>query len=355
VTASIGLIGAGWRAEYVLRIARELPERFRVARVLVRSDPSAASVTARWGVPSGTSLAGFLAEPYDFVFIAAPPQAAPGLIEAVVAAGVPVLSETPPAPDVAALESLWAAVGGAPVQVAEQYFLQPHHAARLAVVRSGVLGDVSSVSVSVAHGAHGVSLIRRLLGVGLDEATVSAHSIPDRVLTTYSRAGWHDELVETESPRTTALLRFGSRVALFDFTEAQYSSPVRSRHVSVRGARGEIDDNTVRYLRGPGDVTVGELRREVAGVESEQYGHHLRRVSLHDEVLFENRFAPARLSDDEIAVAETLHRMARFAQTGEGSYGLAEASHDQHLGLLIAEAAHSGETVRSGRRPWAVA
>jgi predicted dehydrogenase len=351
-TASIGLIGAGWRAEYFLRIARELPERFRVARVLVRTEGSATSVSEAWGVPATTSIDDFLAEAYDFVVVSVPPAAAPGLIESVVAAGIPVLSETPPAPDVAALESLWAAVGGAPVQVAEQYLFQPHHAARLSVLRSGVLGDVTSARVSTAHGYHGVSLLRRFLGLGLEPATITAHSIPDRVLSSNSRAGWHPELVETASPRTTALLRFGEKAAIFDFTEEQYFSPVRSRHVSIRGTRGEIDDNTVSYLRGPGDATVTQFRREVTGIESDLYGNHLRRVSLHDEVHFENPFAPARLSDDEIAVAETLRLMARYVATGAGFYSLAEASHDHYLGLLIAESAATESTVRSADMPW---
>jgi predicted dehydrogenase len=351
-SATIGLVGAGWRAEYFLRIARELPDRFRVSRVLVRSEGSAEAVAERWGVGAGTSLADFLSGDYDFVVVSTPPTEAPGLIEALVAAGIPVLSETPPAPDVASLRSLWATVGGAPVQVAEQYFLQPHHAARLAVARSGLLGEVTSATVSVAHGYHGVSLLRRYLGLGLDEAVVTAHSLPDRVLSANSRAGWHSELVEVESPRTMALLRFGDRTAVFDFTDEQYYSPVRSRHVSLRGTRGQVDDDTVRYLRGPGDVTVAELRREVTGIQSDLQGNALRRVTMGDEVLFENRFAASRLNDDEIAGAETMHRMAGFVATGEEFYGLAEASHDHHLGLLIAESARTGSTLRSERMPW---
>jgi predicted dehydrogenase len=352
VTTTIGLIGAGWRAEYFLRIARELPESFRVSRVLVRSETSAAAVVERWGVEAGTSLSGFLAGRYDFVVVSTPPAAAPGLIEALVAAGIPVLTETPPAPDVAALVALWSTVGGAPVQVAEQYFLQPHHAARLAVVRSGGLGEVTSASVSVAHGYHGISLLRRYLGLGLTDATVTAHSIPDRVMRANSRAGWHSGLVETASPRTMALVRFGERTGIFDFTDEQYYSPVRSRHVSVRGTHGEIDDNTVSRLRGPGDVTVTDLRREVTGIESDLPGNSLRRITLHDDVLFENRFAPARLNDDEIAVAETMRRMAVFVATGEEFYGLAEASHDHHLGLLIAESARTETTLRTEPMPW---
>jgi len=355
--ARIGLIGAGWRAEYFLRIARELPDRFTVARVLVRTVSSASSVTEKWGVPAATDFADFVRDDYDYVVVSTPWDVVPGLIERLVAAGIPVLSETPPAPDVAALRSLWGRVGGAPVQVAEQYFLQPHHAARLAVVRSGLIGEVSSARVSVAHGYHGVSLARLLLGVGFEPVTIRADALPDPVLSSNGRGGWHDELVAVPGRRTVAMLRFGDagpqqRNAVFDFTDEQYFSPVRSRHISVRGTRGEIWDNTVNHLVGPGDPATGELRREVTGIESELSGNHLRRITLHAGVYFENRFAPARLNDDEIAVAEVMHRMAVFVATGESFYSLAEASHDHYLGLLVDEAAASGETVRSEAMPW---
>ncbi|WP_411700141.1 Gfo/Idh/MocA family protein [Conyzicola sp.] len=350
--AVIGLIGAGWRAEYFLRIARDLPERFVVARVLVRTEASATSVGQKWGVPTGTSLADFVKNDFDYVVVSAPWDAVPELIEALVAAGIPVLSETPPAPDVAALRSLWGSVGGAGVQVAEQYHLQPHHAARLAVVRSGLIGEVSSARVSVAHGYHGVSLARLYLDVGFEPVTVRADGLTDPLLSSNGRVGWKETLEPVPGRRTVALLRFGAKSAVFDFTDEQYFSPVRSRHLSVRGDRGEIWDNTVSHLAGPGDPVTGELQRDVTGVESELSGNYLRRVTLHTEVYFENRFAPARLNDDEIAVAESMHRMSVFVATGEPFYPLAEASHDHYLGLLIDEAAVTGETVRSEAMPW---
>jgi hypothetical protein len=149
-----------------------------------------------------------------------------------------------------------------------------------------------------------------------------------------------------------ALLRFDGKSAVFDFTDEQYFSPVRSRHTAVRGERGEIWDNTVSHLIAPGNAATGELRRDVTGIESELSGNFLRRVTLHTEVYWQNRFAPARLNDDEIAVAEAMRRMAVFVQTGEPFYPLAEASHDHYLGLLIDEAAATGETVRSETMPW---
>ncbi|GAB2461203.1 putative dehydrogenase [Conyzicola lurida] len=353
--ARIGLVGAGWRAEYFLRIARELPDRFEIARVLVRTAESAASVARAWDVPSTTHLADFLADRYDYVVVSTPPDVARELIEALVSAGVPVLTETPPAVDVAALRSLWTAVGGAPVQVAEQYHLQPHHVARLAVARSGLVGEVSSVRVSTAHGYHGMSLARRALGIGFEPVSVSANTVPDPTLAFRGRNGFFDTLEEVPNERTIALLRFdgeGPRTAVFDFSEQQYWSPARSRHLGIRGTRGEIDDDDVHYLAGPANAVTARLTREATGIDGDLGGSHLVRISLHGDIQYGNRFAPARLNDDELAVAETMHLMARFVVTGEPFYGLAEASHDHYLGQLVQAAATSGTVLHSSPMPW---
>jgi hypothetical protein len=71
-----------------------------------------------------------------------------------------------------------------------------------------------------------------------------------------------------------------------------------------------------------------------------------------DEWVFENRFAPARLSDDEIAIAECLVRMSECVGGGPDLYSFAGASQDQYLSLLMKQAALTGEAVRSRRQVW---
>ncbi|WP_342438544.1 hypothetical protein NSS79_05190 [Paenibacillus sp. FSL L8-0436] len=70
------------------------------------------------------------------------------------------------------------------------------------------------------------------------------------------------------------------------------------------------------------------------------------------EWLYRNPFAPARLTDDEIAIAESLVRMQRHVQGGPSFYSLAEGCQDQYLALLLEQAAASGETVTSHSQPW---
>src|SRR4029453_13070499 len=93
--------------------------------------------------------------------------------------GLPVLAETPPAPDLASLRELWAAVGDSGlVQVAEQYPMMPPPAARAALVASGAIGTPTQVQVSSTQQYHAVALIRGLLGAGRGPVTVRTTLLP---------------------------------------------------------------------------------------------------------------------------------------------------------------------------------
>ena len=357
---SIGIIGASWRAQYYLRIARQLPESFVVRHALVRTESSATQVAADWGVPATTDATTFLRNgPYDYVVVATPRAVTPQLILWLVAAGIPVLTETPPAEDLPGLVDLYGKIGEAPVQVAEQYQFQPQHAARLAAARSGLLGTVTSARMSIAHGYHGVSMLRFAIGAGFGPVAITAQAMTERLFSARGRDDWNAEFVETDARRTTALLRFGDgqeqRFGQLDFSDEQYFSPIRSRHIGIQGSRGEVEDDRVSYLTVPGSAVHESLYRETTGVDGDLEGSFLRRVWLGRNVYYENRFVPARLNDDELAVAEVMQRMAEFIRTGLEFYGLADASHDHYLGLLIDEAARTGRVVRSAAVPWAMA
>ena len=126
VMTTFALIGSGFRAQAFLKVAREL---------------GTVSCAGRWSVPRAsldvptfTSLDACLREVrVDFVLTATPRSVTPQFIVDAVDRGLPVLAETPPAPDLDGLRALWSAVGDSGlVQVAEQYLLMPSHAARAA-------------------------------------------------------------------------------------------------------------------------------------------------------------------------------------------------------------------------------
>ncbi|HEX8834065.1 MAG TPA: Gfo/Idh/MocA family oxidoreductase [Abditibacteriaceae bacterium] len=159
--------GNGWRAGFFLRIARALPDRFRVTGMQVRDAAAGEELEREWNVPTHRDFESLLDVPADFVVVSVPWPVAPQMLQELAKRGIPALCETPPAPDLEGLNSLYElALNGAKIQVAEQLQFRPLHAARISLANSGRLGRVTQAQVSVAHGYHGISLLRRYLQTG---------------------------------------------------------------------------------------------------------------------------------------------------------------------------------------------
>src|ERR1700754_5208241 len=110
----LSIVGAGWRSEYFLRIARALPDRFSVRTVVARSVERASRLREAYGVRVVDGVDALLRDGAgDAVVVVLPAAAAPEVTTALVKAGTAVLTETPPAPGVAAMHDLWAALGAA--------------------------------------------------------------------------------------------------------------------------------------------------------------------------------------------------------------------------------------------------
>jgi hypothetical protein len=348
-----GLVGGGWRAEFYFRIAQELPGRFRVAGCFARSEATRNGIKRAWDIPVFDTIDGLLSEGPDFVVTSVPWAASGPLLVELAAQNMPVLAETPPASDLGALISLRQNLPDkARVQVAEQYAFQPLHAARLAFVRAGKLGEISQVQVSVAHGYHGISLIRKFLGVSFENAVIRASAFKSPLIAGPGRTGPPSEEKKKESLQIIAHLEFGDKLAIFDFTPDQYFSWVRSQRLLVRGDRGEINNLDVSYLADFRTPVRIRFDRNDAGQAGNLEGYYHKGYSAGGENWYQNPFAPGRLSDDEIAVATCLESMKRYLETGDSFYSLAEASQDHYLNLLLNEATTTGKTVESSDQAW---
>jgi len=352
-TVPFAIVGSGWRAEFYLRIARELPERFAVAGLYSRNPSVRASLARDWAVRTPATLDELLASGPAFVVLSVPPRATPGLLEELSRRDIPVLTETPPAPDLDGLRALEPlARRGARIQVAEQYQFQPLHAARLAIARSGRLGTISQAQVSAAHGYHGMDLLRRFLDDRFGPVSIRAQRFESTIVAGPDRAGPpRDERIVPAS-QVIATLDFDGRPGVHDFTEDQYFSRIRSNRVLVRGERGEINDTTVRWLMDATTPVSMDLQLHETGRDGNLEGLGFTGITLGPEWLVRNEFAGARLSDDELAVATCLARMAEYVDGGPGFCDLAEGVHDHYLGLMIDAAVASGTTVRVGGHLW---
>ncbi|MBI4979865.1 MAG: Gfo/Idh/MocA family oxidoreductase [Spirochaetes bacterium] len=346
-TINFGIIGGGWRTEFYMRIAEELPSRFIVSGVVVRDAAKGAAFEKRWNVRTFRTAGELVksAKP-AFVVLSVPWKASPNLILELAALDIPVLAETPPAPDIPAIDQLMTDIPKhARVQVAEQYPFQPHLAAALTVAQSGKLGIVSQVQASLAHGYHGMVMLRKLLGVHAEAASIRAFNFTSPIVNGPGRNGPPEVEEIKESAQTVAHISFGKKLGVFDFSGEQYFSWIRSPRLLVRGDRGEINNDTVRYLKDFRTPVRSVFFRENAGENGNLEGHYLKGIMFGDEWIYRNPFIPARLTDDEIAVAACLEKMNAYVSGGDAFYGLAEASYDHYLGIMMNRAANDGTAV----------
>ncbi|GAA2594601.1 hypothetical protein GCM10010435_87040 [Winogradskya consettensis] len=345
---TFAFVGFGFRAATFHRVAQALPH-LRCVGAVVRKPLSV--------LPSYGAISDCLREARpDFLVIAVPREANPGLIAEAVALGVPVLAETPPAPDLAGLRALWEVAGRSGlVQVAEQYLLMPTHAARLAAVRSGIIGTPTQVQVSSTQQYHAVSLIRGLLGVGHDPAAVRATRTVAPLLDPLDRAGWTGALEPKPATTTIATVDFGrGRSGVYDFTTGQTRNLLRFRRLLVRGTHGELHDDEIVHMPAAETISRVPLLRRQSGHDLDLNGFDTATVTLGGtEVLYRNPYPGTRFNDDEIATAALLDAMAAWVR-GEGPppYPLAEGMQDQLLALAIEDAATTAHEITTTTQPW---
>jgi len=352
-----GIVGSGWRSEFFLRLARKLPERLAVTGVVTRSADRGAEVEAAWGVPTFRTIDELLtaSERPEFVIPSVPWSITPQVTKDLVRRDVPVLAETPPAPDADGLRDLWRETGASGlVQVAEQYLLMPGHAARLALLREGVIGEVTSVQMSSTHLYHAVSLIRHTLGVGFDPVTVTARSFTAPLADPLSPNGWSDDLTPKDASTTIALLDFDGRMGLYDFTDNQWWNPLRSRRMVVRGSLGEIVDDLVVRMADPRTPVESPLVRRMTGTDLNLEGVEVRHISFDGRVVYRNDYVGANFSEDDLAVVDLLCRTGAWVR-GEGPqpYPLSDGCQDHLISLAIQESARTGTAVTTAREAWA--
>jgi predicted dehydrogenase len=354
---TFGIVGSGWRTTFFLRLARVLPQRLRVAGVVTRTAQRAAEIAAESGIRAFLNLDELLAhERPDYVIVSTNWPTTPVVTRELVARGVRVLAETPPAPDLDGLRALWADVGASGlVQVAEQYLLMPAHAARLAVLRAGTIGEVSSVHVSSTHLYHAVSLFRGLLGVEFEPVEIDARAFSAPLANPLRGGEWTGDDNPQPTRTTIATLDFGDgRSALYDFTDNQWWNPLRERRIVIRGSRGEIVDDEVVRLVDPLTPVRSSLQRRETGRDLNLEGRDLHHISVDGTVLYRNPYVGSGLSEDDIAVAAIAEAAGAWARSeGPEPYPLAQACQDHRLGLAIEESVRLGRPVRTVIEPWA--
>ncbi len=351
---SFGIVGAGWRSLFYLRIAKAMPEEFKVSGMVVRNEEKRPRYEATWGVRTFATLDEMLAKTSpSFVVSSVSWDANPGILKELSERGMPTLSETPPAPDLPGLiEVNKLTERGARIQVAEQYHLQPHHAALSALVATQILGRPSQAQVSVGHGYHGISLIRRFLGIGYEPPKITGFQFTSPLVVAPGWGGPQEKQTIKQSKQDFYWFDWGDRSGLLDFTDDQYFGWLRNTRILIRGERGEVMNDHAFYLKDHRTPIELCLVRRTAGTGSNLEGNHLQGYVAGGDWVYRNPCAPASLADDEIAIATCLMKMDEYVRTGKSFYPLAEGSQDHYLYLLAQQAVREGRPIEAERQPW---
>ncbi len=205
----------------------------------------------------------------------------------------------------------------------------------------------------MAHGYHGISLIRKFLDVTYEPVKITAHRFTSPLIAGPDRYAPPEQERIASSEQTIAYLDFGDRLGVFDFTGDQYHSWIRSPRLLIRGERGEINNTQVLYLADYLTPITYELVRQDAGIAGNLEGYYHKGILAGSEWIYKNPFIPARLNDDEIAIASCMLGMDKYIDGGPDMYSLAEAAQDHYLALMIEQAVASGQAVNATMQPWA--
>ena len=103
------LIGSGWRAEFNIRIAKMIPERFELTAVLVRDPVKGEAFAEKFQVKVVNTLDELMADEPAFVVLSINRGTVTDYLLRLFERDIPVLAETPPGEDMESLRRLWAA------------------------------------------------------------------------------------------------------------------------------------------------------------------------------------------------------------------------------------------------------
>ena len=313
------VIGSGWRSLFYVRIAKALPDMFELTALLCRGQEKADRIQKEYGIHTTTSEDEIIASKPDFVVSAVNKSSMSDVVRYWAAKGIPVLSETPAGLDIDTLKAIRQDVeNGARIQVAEQYFLYPSIKAVIDECKSGTIGEPVSLTISAMHDYHAASVIRRMLGTGLEDVAITGKTFSMKVTDTRTRYEVLTEGRVVEKEEKHLIMEYADgKTAFYDFMSDQYRSPIRNRYINLRGTRGEIINDTVYYLDKDNLAACKKLD-------------------------ITNPYGYAGLSEDEAAITGILLGMKEYVDKGKEVYPMDEALYDAYMGILMCEAGKPG-------------
>lgn len=355
------IIGSGWRSLYYVRIAKAMPDILRLDAMYCRIQEKADKMAEEFSIHTTTSIEECVGYKPDFAVVAVNKTSICDVSIEWMDRGITVLSETPAALDMDSLKKLYRYhmsddKTDKKQVVAEQYREYPYNKARINLVNSGVLGDISCLNISIAHEYHGFSLIRAYLGIKPDENyTVSGKIYEFPTTQTLTRYDKFTDGRIAPKKRCVAVFEFDSgKVAWYDFDSEQYRSPIRKNMIKVQGVRGELINNELYYLDennvGRKETIVTDINKVMTGNGNPNLAqvNEIKKIAFGDKILYEPVWGLRGLSEDETAIATLMCKTAEYSR-GQAlpPYSLENALADAYASILLDEAVRTSNKVSS--------
>ena len=319
------IIGGGWRAEFYLRIAALIPEYFSVSCICVRNKECAKEISKKFDVTVVDTIDKLKEIPCDFIVNCINKDDISKLSLSLAAEGYAVLAETPACTSDEQAKNLIKIFNPKyKIQIAEQFHLKPMYQTIKKIIENGVIGNVNYINISVAHEYHAMSLIRFFLDSD-NGKLISQTEFNSPILHTNFRNGEVDNKTYQDSRHTIKIFDFEGKTAVYDFDAEQYFSPIRTDHLLIRGTRGEIENDTVRYFNQDNRFVESRIVQHKSGNLD---GFYNGKITFENQVLYTSPFSIARLSDEETAIATVLVKMNEYLKTGKEFYSLKSALND---------------------------
>ena len=315
------LFGTGWRAMFYVRIATHLTSLLRINAIYTRR--------------KDFSLPGFyvtdnaedaLSKPHDAVIVASGRIGFLETMKYLGKRGETILTETS---FLTLTEEELKEVEDIKGYTLEQY---PHFPLFSAVIKATErIGKVDQLKLSSLHNHHASAILRAILKENSIPKDISAVDFPSSTIKTAGRGGRIKNGEREEYIRKIRIIRYPSnKLFIHDFSTNTYHSTLIRDKIEVRGERGIVDENGVRYVGKDGETIVMPFvfHRDTEFFASTMTLSH---ITLGSEVVFSNPFYPSPLSDDEIAVALLLQAFDK----GCLEYSIQDGVLDVRIGRLL--------------------
>ena len=329
---AIAVVGAGWRALTWLNVTDKMPG-VTLGAVVCRNDEKAAKVKSLYPHARVVKDVSEIDEA-DHVLLCVNKSGNAAVAENLLGRGFSVFCETPAGFTAAERERL-KAFSDKNFQITEQYPFRPRLIAARKLCEKGYFGKVHTVEVSCCHAYHAVALMRMFLKTEKTLPKITKTVINDEYYECDGRSGRKPAELK-DHKRVMALLDFGDRRAIYDFSHAQYFSGIRRECFSLKGTAGELIDGRGCRFDGKNEIPFA-LNSVYRGTDCSLHPIELDKIVCDGEVLFENPFVGCRFGEEETAMALWLKTALELYDGGSALYPASDGAIDAQIASALEE------------------